>query len=65
MKKDEAISAFAFDMGRKLDQFLLKHNDDLHGQNNELIGKILSWWREHGEDKEFAEYFGITKITSG
>jgi len=39
--------------------------DSLKEHNSDLESKILIWHKEHGEDKEFAEFFGISAVRTG
>jgi hypothetical protein len=63
--KDETISAFAYNAGKKIEEMINNHNDNLSVQNQHMEAKILSWYRQNGQDPKFAEHFGIQAARSG
>ena len=64
MDKDEIISAFAFDTGRKIENLIKEQTNNLEYQNKILEAKIMQWYTKD-RDPAFAEHFGIKEYRSG
>jgi len=64
MDKDEIISAFAFDTGRKIESLIKEQTNNLEERNQMLEAKILDWYGK-SKDAKFAEHFGIKEYRSG
>ena len=62
--KDEIISAFAYNTGKKIEELIKKQTDNLEETNNMLEAKIFQWYSET-RDEKFAIHFGIKEIRSG
>ena len=64
MDKDEFISAFAFKIGKQIEELIKEQTDNLQERNQMLEAKILQWYFK-SKDEDFAEHFGITTMRSG
>ncbi len=64
MNKDEIISAFAFDTGKKIESLIKEQTNNLEEQNKLLEAKIMQWYMKD-RNPEFAEHFGIKECRSG
>jgi len=64
MDKDEIISAFAFDTGRKIENLIKEETNNLKHENQILEAKIMQWYMKD-RNPEFAEHFGIKEYRSG
>jgi hypothetical protein len=64
MDKDEIISAFAFDTGRKIEKIIKEQTNNLEEQNRFLEAKIMQWYMKD-RNPDFAEHFRIKEHRSG
>ena len=64
MDRDEIISAFAFDTGRKIESLIKEQTNNLEEQNKILEAKIMQWYMKD-KNPDFAEHFGIKEYRSG
>ncbi len=64
MKKEEIISAFAFNTGKQIEELINEQTNNLQAQNELLQAKILQWYVKSG-DQEFAKHFDIINVESG
>lgn len=58
MEKDEQISAFAFETGKRIEQLINERMNFLREENTLLEAKILQWY-EKSRDESFADHFEI------
>lgn len=67
-ESEGAISAFAFDVGNKLEQLIIDCTDNLEAKNMNLEALILTF-RDQLQDKEikakYDEHFGIIEQRKG
>lgn len=63
--KDEATSAFAYKAAKSIEDFIIKETNNLEARNQQLEGKILSWYIQNGKDPKIAEHFGIESPREG
>lgn len=63
MDRDEIISAFAFDTGRKIEILIREQTNNLEEQNKLLEAKIMQWYLKD-KNPDFAEHFGIKESRS-
>jgi hypothetical protein len=63
-KKDEAISAFAFNTGITIEKLIQEQTENLEGRNRITEAKILQWYTKT-KDEEFAKHFGIVTMREG
>lgn len=61
---ENTISAFAYDLGKIIENKINKYNKNLADNNKLLEGKILSWCAKK-RDPEFAAFFGVKERTKG
>jgi hypothetical protein len=64
MDKNEIISAFAFNTGKKIERLIQEHTNNLENENRMLEAKILMWYSKT-KDKDFAEFFDISISRNG
>lgn len=64
MEKDEQISAFAFETGKRIEQLINERMNFLQEENTLLEAKILQWY-EKSRDEVFAKHFGIERQQEG
>jgi len=62
--KKEIISAFAFKTGKKIEELINEHTNELHERNNALEAKILQWYMKT-KDKDFGDHMGIVNMDRG
>lgn len=60
----EFISAFAFNIGKEIERWIIEQTNNLEYNNQILQAKILKWYYTY-RDEEFAKYFGIKTHTHG
>lgn len=64
MEKDEQISAFAFETGKRIEQLINERMNFLQEENALLKAKILQWY-EKSRDEDFAAHFEIISSREG
>jgi len=64
MDKNEIISAFAFNTGKKIERLIQEYTNNLENENRMLEAKILMWYSKT-KDKDFAEFFDISISRNG
>jgi phosphoglycerate-specific signal transduction histidine kinase len=61
---NDFISAFAFKIGRQIEQLIKEKTNNLEERNQMLEAKILDWYAKN-KDEKFAEHFGVKKALEG